>query len=45
LMLASKAPPELQAVVPYFEEIRSGDLARLVREVRPGLLSHLAREE
>ena len=45
LMLVTKAPPELQAAVPYFEEIRSGNLARLVREVRPGLLSHLAREE
>jgi DNA repair exonuclease SbcCD nuclease subunit len=45
LMLVSKAPPELQDAVPYFEEIRSGDLARLVREVRPGLLTHLAREE
>ena len=45
LMLVTKAPPELHAAVPYFEEIRSGDLARLVREVRPGLLSHLAREE
>ena len=45
LMLVTKAPPELQAAVPYFEEIRSGDLTRLVREVRPGLLSHLAREE
>lgn len=45
LALVTKAPPELQAAVPYFEEIRSGDLVRLVREVRPGLLSHLAREE
>lgn len=45
LGLVTKAPPELQAAVPYFEEIRSGDLARLVREVRPGLLSHLTREE
>jgi DNA repair exonuclease SbcCD nuclease subunit len=45
LMLVTRAPPELRAAVPYFEEIRSGDLARLVREVRPGLLSHLAREE
>lgn len=45
LTLVTKAPHELQAAVPYFEEIRSGDLARLVREVRPGLLSHLAREE
>lgn len=45
LMLVTKAPPELQAAVPYFEEIRFGDLAQLVREVRPGLLAYLAREE
>ena len=45
LMLVTKAPLELQATIPYFEEIRSGDLARLVRDVRPGLISHLAREE
>jgi hypothetical protein len=45
LMLVTRAPPELHAVVPYFEEIRSGNLAPLVREVRPGLLSHLEREE
>jgi DNA repair exonuclease SbcCD nuclease subunit len=45
LTLVTKAPPELQAAVPYFEEIRFSDLAQLVREVRPGLLSHLAREE
>ena len=45
LALVTRTPPELQAAVPYFDEIRSGDLARLVREVRPGLLSHLAREE
>lgn len=45
LMLVTKAPLELQATIPYFEEIRSGDLARLVRDVRPGLVSHLAREE
>lgn len=45
LMLVTKAPPELQAAVPYFKEIRSGDLAQLVRDVRPGLVSHLTREE
>jgi DNA repair exonuclease SbcCD nuclease subunit len=45
LMLTAKAPPELHALVPYFEEIRSGDLTRLVHEVRPGLLCHLAQEE
>ena len=45
LMLVTKAPPELQTAVPYFKEIRAGDLAALVQEVRPGLVSHLAREE
>jgi len=43
--LVTKAPLELQALVPYFKEIRSGDLGALVREVRPGLVSHLAKVE
>jgi DNA repair exonuclease SbcCD nuclease subunit len=45
LALVTRAPPELQTAVPYFKEIRTGDLAQLIRDVRPGLLSHLAREE
>ncbi|SFH58238.1 DNA repair exonuclease SbcCD nuclease subunit [Nitrosospira sp. Nsp14] len=45
LMLVTKSPPELQAAVPYFKGIRSGDLIQLVCEVRPGLLSYLARKE
>jgi DNA repair exonuclease SbcCD nuclease subunit len=43
--LITKAPLELQTSVPYFGDIRSGDLAGLVREVRPGLVSHLAKVE
>ena len=39
----NKAPLELQTTVPYFKDIRSGDLVDLVREVRPGLVSHLAK--
>lgn len=45
LALVTRAPPELQSSVPYFREIRSGDLLGLVREVRPGLLAHLAKAE
>lgn len=45
LALVTKAPLELQTSVPYFKEIRSGDLVELVREVRPGLVAHLAKVE
>jgi hypothetical protein len=45
LGLVNKAPLELQTTVPYFKAIRSGDLESLVREVRPGLVSHLAKVE
>lgn len=45
MALVMKAPLELQALVPYFKDIRSGELTRLVREVRPGLISQLARME
>ena len=45
LSLVNKAPLELQTTVPYFKAIRSGDLVGLVREVRPGLVSHLAKVE
>jgi exonuclease SbcD len=45
LGLVNKAPLELQRAVPYFKAIRSGDLVELVREVRPGLVSHLAKVE
>jgi DNA repair protein SbcD/Mre11 len=43
--LVTKAPLELQYSVSYFKEIRSGDLAELVREVQPGLVAHLAKSE
>lgn len=45
MTLVSKAPLELQNAVPTFKDIRSGDLAGLVSEVRPGLVSQLARME
>jgi exonuclease SbcD len=45
LGLVNKAPLELQTSVPYFKAIRAGELVDLVREVRPGLLSHLAKVE
>ena len=45
LGLVNKAPLELQTTVPYFKAIRSGDLESLVRDVRPGLVSHLAKVE
>jgi len=45
LALVTKAPLELQTSVPYFKDIRSGDLIGLVREVRPGLIAHLAKME
>jgi DNA repair protein SbcD/Mre11 len=45
LGLVNKAPLELQTSVPYFNAIRSGDLLELIREVRPGLVSHLAKAE
>ena len=46
LSLVNKAPLELQTSVPYFKAIRAGDLVvDLVREVRPGLVSHLAKVE
>jgi DNA repair protein SbcD/Mre11 len=45
LGLVNKAPLELQTTVPYFKAIRTGDLVDLVREVRPGLVSHLAKVE
>jgi DNA repair exonuclease SbcCD nuclease subunit len=43
LGFVNKAPLELQAAAPYFKAIRSGDMVGLVREVRPGLVSHLAK--
>lgn len=45
LGLVAKAPMELQSLVPYFNDIRTGDLVGLVREVRHGLMSQLAKME
>ncbi|ASF48090.1 metallophosphoesterase family protein [Methylovulum psychrotolerans] len=45
LGLVNKAPLELQTAVPYFKDIRSGDLMGLVQDVRPGLVAHLAQAE
>ena len=45
LGLVTKAPIELQEVVPHFKEIRAGDLGGLVREIFPGLVAHIARVE
>ncbi len=45
LGLVNKAPLELQTAVPYFADIRSGELLGLLREVRSGLVSHLTKIE
>lgn len=45
MTLVSKAPLELQGAVPYFKDIRNAELAALVREVTPGLISQLAQME
>ncbi len=45
LPLVNKAPLELQSSVPYFGDIRVGDVAGLVREARSGLLAYLANVE
>lgn len=45
MALVGKAPLELQSAVPYFKDIRAGELAALVHEVRPGLVAQLAAQE
>lgn len=45
LGLVNKAPLELQTSVPSFKAIRRGDLVGLIREVHPGLVSHLVKME
>jgi len=42
---ATKAPLDLQPLVPLLERIRTGDLQDLVESVSPGLLAHLAQGE
>jgi hypothetical protein len=41
--LLNKAPLELRSSVPYFDDIKTGDLAALLREIRPSLVAHLAK--
>ncbi|WP_250509469.1 DNA repair exonuclease [Caballeronia sp. GACF4] len=43
--LASQAPGELQKSVPELEYVRNDDLARIVAEVRSGLIAQLADAE
>ncbi|HUG56838.1 MAG TPA: DNA repair exonuclease [Candidimonas sp.] len=43
--LIGKAPLELKQAVPYFDDIKSGDLGPLLREIRPSLIAHLAKAE
>lgn len=43
--LIGKAPLELKFAVPYFDDIKNGDLAPLLREIRPSLIAHLAKAE
>ncbi|NYT61099.1 DNA repair exonuclease [Alcaligenaceae bacterium] len=43
--LISKAPLELKALMPHFDDIKNGDLAPLLREIRPSLIAHLAKVE
>lgn len=45
LSLVSRAPQELQSSVPWFKDIRDGDLSVLLREVGPSLMAQLANEE
>ncbi|MFP5407197.1 MAG: DNA repair exonuclease, partial [Gammaproteobacteria bacterium] len=42
MQLVSKSPVALHSLVPAFESIRAGQVSELVRQVRPGLLAHLA---
>jgi hypothetical protein len=41
--LVAKAPLELQGSVPWFEVIRQGNVAELVREISPALVAQLAK--
>ncbi|MDR5743856.1 DNA repair exonuclease [Caballeronia sp. LZ029] len=45
IALASQAPSELQKSVPELEYVRNGELAKLVGEVRSGLIAQLADAE
>lgn len=43
--LVGKAPQELQHSVPWFDDIRAGDMGRLLSEVGPALLAHISKAE
>ncbi|WP_244815251.1 DNA repair exonuclease [Caballeronia sp. Lep1P3] len=45
ITLATQAPSELQKSVPELEYVREGDLAKLVADVRSGLIAQLADAE
>ncbi|SAL73989.1 metallophosphoesterase [Caballeronia peredens] len=45
IALALQAPAELQKSVPELEHVRNGELAKLVSEVRSGLIAQLADAE
>ncbi|SAK96342.1 metallophosphoesterase [Caballeronia hypogeia] len=45
ITLASQAPSELQKSVPELEHVRNGELAKLVSDVRSGLIAQLADAE
>ncbi|MDR5820904.1 DNA repair exonuclease [Caballeronia sp. LZ043] len=45
IVLATQAPSELQKAVPELEQVRNGELAALVSEVRSGLIAQLADAE
>jgi DNA repair exonuclease SbcCD nuclease subunit len=45
IALASQAPSELQKSVPELEHVRNGELAKLVSDVRSGLIAQLADAE
>ncbi|MDR5780268.1 DNA repair exonuclease [Caballeronia sp. LZ065] len=45
IVLATQAPSELQKSVPELEQVRNGELAALVSEVRSGLIAQLADAE
>ncbi|AEC19352.1 metallophosphoesterase [Pusillimonas sp. T7-7] len=43
--LVGKAPQELQGSVPWFDDIRAGDMSRLLDEVGPALMAHISKAE
>lgn len=43
--LVGKAPQELQTSVPWFKDIRAGELSALLQEIRPALMAHLAKAD